>query len=152
MLGLPRRRDTEMKGGTHKGLWKRQCSCRFPCQIRVRIERIERNMTLKRKRSGRAPQRTGTLHAFALLRRVRHFPKIAAPLHVEPEFRAVAEHASQDKRRRRRYIPSVAAQFFDMLALNAHRLGERSMRYDVLLNDGSTSYRLAGIETIEERD
>ena len=44
--------------------------------------------------------------------------RAAAPLHVEPELGAVAEHAGQDQSRRGRHVPAVAAQFVDMLALN----------------------------------
>src|SRR5437773_5314743 len=49
-----------------------------------------------------ALQRTCALDSLTLLGRVHHLPKIVAPLHVEPEVRAVAEDAGQDSRPSRR--------------------------------------------------
>src|SRR3989442_11781864 len=47
-----------------------------------------------------ALQRTCALDSLTLLGRIHHRPKIVAPLHVEPEVRAVAEDAGQDQGRR----------------------------------------------------
>ena len=58
---------------------------------------------------------------------VHRFPQIAAPLHVQPEIGAVAEHAGEDERGRRRHVPAVVAQLVDVLALHAHRLGQRAL-------------------------
>ena len=60
-------------------------------------------------RSGGVLQRAGALNPLTLLGRVHHLPKIAAPLYIEPEVRAVAEHAGEDQRCRRRHVPAVAA-------------------------------------------
>src|SRR3954451_14792608 len=73
------------------------------------------------RHSCRALQRTCALDSLTLLGRVHHLPKIVAPLHVEPEVRAVAEDAGQDQGRRGGHVPAVAAQLVDVLALNAHR-------------------------------
>ena len=72
-------------------------------------------------------ERTRALDPLALLGAVHRLPQIAAPLHVEPEVRAVAEHARQDESRRCRHVPAVVAQLVDVLALHAHRLGQRGL-------------------------
>jgi len=48
-------------------------------------------------------------------------------MHVELKVRAVAEHAGKDQRGCRSHVPAVVAQLVDVLALNAHRLGERAL-------------------------
>jgi hypothetical protein len=58
---------------------------------------------------------------------VHRLPEIAAALHVQPEIRAVAEHAGEDKRGGGSYVPAVVAQLIDVLALDAHRLGQRDL-------------------------
>ena len=49
---------------------------------------------------------------------MHRFPQIASPLHVEPEIRAVAEHAGENEDGRRGHIAAVVAQLIDVLALH----------------------------------
>src|SRR5216684_5632352 len=75
------------------------------------------------QRSRRGTERSRAFDSLALAWIIHRLPQLAAPLHVEPKVGAVAEHAREDERRRRRHVPAVVAQLVDMLALNAHRLG-----------------------------
>jgi len=59
---------------------------------------------------------------------VHRLPQVAASLHIQPEIRAVAEHAGKDERRWSRHGPALVAQLVDMLALHAHRFGQRGLR------------------------
>src|ERR1700686_2887898 len=52
--------------------------------------------------SGGGCQRPSTFDSLAFARTVHGRPQIAAPLHVQPEIGAVAEHAAEDKGGRRR--------------------------------------------------
>ena len=56
---------------------------------------------------------------FALGRRMHRLPQIAAPLHIEPEIRAVAEHAGENERGRRGDVAAIVAQLVDVLALQS---------------------------------
>ncbi len=51
--------------------------------------------------------------------------RVAAPLHVQPEIRAVAKHASKDERGRGGHGPAVVAQLIHVLALHADRFCQR---------------------------
>jgi len=46
---------------------------------------------------------------------MHRFPQVASPLHIEPEIRAVAEHAGENERGRRGHIAAVVAQLIDCL-------------------------------------
>ena len=66
---------------------------------------------------------------FVVLARGMHrFPQISSPLHVEPEIRAVAEHAGENERGRRGDVAAIVAQLVDVLALHAHRLSQCALR------------------------
>ena len=54
--------------------------------------------------------------------------RIASPLHIEPETRAVAEHAGENERGRRGHIATIVTQFVDVLALNPHGISQRALR------------------------
>ncbi len=62
----------------------------------------------------------GAIDTLAFVRRVHRLSQIAAPLYVEPELRAVTEHARQDERGRRGYGTAIVAELVDVLALYAH--------------------------------
>jgi hypothetical protein len=84
----------------------------------------------------------------ALLRAVHRLPKIAAPLHVEPEIRAVAEHTDEDERRCGCHAAPTVAKLVHMLALHAHGCGERGLRqlhglHEFLNQDFADAGRLA---------
>src|SRR6202158_6095391 len=72
--------------------------------------------------------RASAFDPFAFAWRVHGFPKIAAPLHVEPEIGTIAEHPGQDERGRGGDVAAVVAQLIDVLALHAHRFGQRALR------------------------
>src|SRR5579883_3303920 len=76
------------------------------------------------QRSRRSTEWCRTFDPLALAGAVHRLPQIAAPLHVQPEVRTVAEHAREYESGRRRYGPAVVAQLVDVLALNTHRLGQ----------------------------
>jgi len=59
---------------------------------------------------------------------VRRFPQLAAPLQIQREIGAVAEHAGKDECGWGGYAAAVVAQFIDVLALHAHRFGQRALR------------------------
>lgn len=73
-------------------------------------------------------QRSSTFDPLAFAGRVHRFPKIAAPMHIQPEIGAVAEHAGKDERGRGGHVAAVVAQFIDVPALHAHRFGQRALR------------------------
>jgi hypothetical protein len=58
---------------------------------------------------------------------MHRFPQVASPLHIEPEIRAVAEHAGENERGRRGHIAAVVAQLIDVLALHAHGVSQRAL-------------------------
>src|ERR1700722_9059818 len=68
--------------------------------------------------SSRGTERRRAFDPLALAGTVHYLPQIAAPLDVEPEVGAVADHARKDERRRRRHVSAVVAQLVDVLALN----------------------------------
>jgi hypothetical protein len=59
---------------------------------------------------------------------MHRFPEIASPLHIEPEIRAVAEHAGENESRRRGHVATIVAQFIDVVALHAHGVSQRALR------------------------
>ena len=59
---------------------------------------------------------------------MHRFPQIAAPLHIQPIIRAVAEHAGKDERGRSGHVATVVAQLVDVLALHTHRFGQCALR------------------------
>ena len=69
-------------------------------------------------------QWSSTFDPFALTGTVHRFPQIAAPLHIQPKIRAVAEHAGKDERGRSGHVATVVAQLVDVLALHPHRFGQ----------------------------
>ena len=56
------------------------------------------------------------------------FPTGRSPQHIEPEVRAVAEHAGENESGRRGYIAAIVAELIDVLALHAHRVSQRALR------------------------
>ena len=48
-------------------------------------------------------------HPLAFARRVHRFPQIGAPLHIQPEVRAVTKDTGKDERRRRGHRPAIVA-------------------------------------------
>src|SRR6185437_13242804 len=102
----------------------------------------------RRPRSRRGTDWFRAFDPLTLAGAVHRLPQIAAPLHVEPEVGAVPEHAREDERRRLGHVPAVVAQLVDMLALNAHRLGQRGLRqphglHELLDQDFADRGRLA---------
>jgi len=75
----------------------------------------------------RRAQRLRACDSLAFARAIHCFPKIGAPLHIEPEIGAIAKHACQDERSRRRHSPPIVTQLVDVPALNTHRFGQRSL-------------------------
>src|SRR5882762_10075932 len=59
---------------------------------------------------------------------MRHFPQIASPLHIEPEIRAVTEHAGENESCRRGHIAAIVAQLIDVLGLRTHGFSQRALR------------------------
>jgi hypothetical protein len=57
---------------------------------------------------------------------MHRFPEIASPLHIEPEIRAVAEHAGENESRRRGHVATIVAQFIDVV--DAHGVSQRALR------------------------
>src|SRR5258706_16447675 len=62
-------------------------------------------------------RRAQGLRAFdplALAGTIHRLPEIAAPLYVQPEIRAVAEHAGKNERGRSGHVATVVAQLVDV--------------------------------------
>ena len=78
--------------------------------------------------SPRPRQRPRPLDAGLFRRRIHRFPQIAATLHVQPELRAVSEHARQDQRDPRGNLAAVVAEFVDVIPRHAHRVGHCALR------------------------
>jgi hypothetical protein len=76
-------------------------------------------------------QWSSTFDPSALTGTVHRFPLIAAPLHIQPKIRAVAEHAGKDERGRSGPVATVVAQFVDVLALHPHRYGQCVLRQPI---------------------
>jgi hypothetical protein len=60
-------------------------------------------------------------------RGVHRLPQVAASLYVQPEVRAVTEHTGKNERSRRGNGPAVIAKLGDVLAWNAHGLGQHAL-------------------------
>ena len=65
--------------------------------------------------------------------------QIAASLHVQPEIRAIAEHARQDQGGRSGDVATAVAEFIDVFALNAIALARAPC---VILAAGGITYPL----------
>lgn len=97
-------------------------------QPRECLERSDhRGSRCRRRLLRRFIQGLGPVDSLTLGGVVHGFPKIAAPLHVQPEVGAVAEHPRKDQRRRGSDVAAVVAQLVDVLALHPHRLGQRRL-------------------------
>src|SRR3546814_19126958 len=73
-----------------------------------------------------APQGLGAPDPLA--GRAHCLPQVSAPLHVEPEVGAVAEHPRENEGCRSRELAAGVAQLVHMIALHPHRLRQRPLR------------------------
>jgi hypothetical protein len=81
---------------------------------------------------------------------MHRLPQVAAPLYVQPEIGAVAEHSRRDESRRGRHVAAIVAQFVDVLALHAHRLSQAGLGQAQRLQELSTkiSPTVAGLRFV----
>ena len=74
--------------------------------------------------SCRVCQRSRAFNPFPFAWGMHCFPKIASPLRIEPEIRAVAEHAGENESCRGRHAATVFAKLIDLFALHTHGVTE----------------------------
>jgi hypothetical protein len=58
---------------------------------------------------------------------MHRFPQIGSLLHIQPEVRAVAEHPGENERGPGGHVAPVVAELVDVLALDAHGIGKRTL-------------------------
>src|SRR5437667_10215804 len=104
---------------------RRKWPHKSPTATRGRYSRI--NASLGGGGSCGRYYRAGAFDPLAFARRVHRRPQIAASLPVQPEVRAVTEHAGKDERSGRGHGPAVVAELVDVLAWHGHGLGQRAL-------------------------